>query len=88
MDQKESVYKNPSSIDELFGINTHYIVKKDGDTVSVGEILNGNIIDKRKDKTKAFNVTIKKLNDNYRVILENEKDPQPKEITYTSDGLP
>ena len=85
---QESVYKNPSSIDELFGINTHYIVKKDGDTVSVGEILNGNIIDKRKDKTKAFNVTIKKLNDNYRVILENEKDPQPKEITYTSDGLP
>lgn len=88
MNQKESVYKKPSSIDELFGINTHYIVKKDGDTVSVGEILNGNIIDKRKDKTKAFTVTIKKLNDDYRVILENEKDPQPKEITYTSDGLP
>ena len=58
--------------------------------MSVGEILNGNIIDKRKDKTKEFTVTIKKLNDDYRVILENEKDPQPqpKEITYTSDGLP
>lgn len=90
MNQKERVYKKPSSIDELFGINTHYIIKKDGDTVSVGEIFNGNIIDKRKDKTKEFTVTIKKLNDDYRVILENEKDPQPqpKEITYTSDGLP
>lgn len=88
MNQKESIYKTPSSIDGLFGINTHYIVKKDGDNVSVGEIMSGNVIDKRKDKTKEFTVTIKKLNDDYRVILENEKDPQPKEITYTSDGLP
>lgn len=65
----------------------HICRKKEGDIISVGE-LHGNIIDERQDKTKPFNVTIKKLNDNYRVILENEKEPQPKEITYTSDGLP
>lgn len=87
MNQKESIYKTPSFVDELFGINTYYVVKKEGDKVSIGE-LHGNIIDERKDRTKPFNVTIKKLNDNYRVILENEKEPQPKEITYTSEGLP
>lgn len=90
MNQKESVYKKPSFADKLFGINTHYVVKKDGDTISVGEVRSGNVIDQRKDKTKPFNVTIKKLDDNYRVILENDAEPkpQPKEITYTSDGLP
>lgn len=58
MNQKESVYKKPSYIEDLIGIDNSYVVKKDGDIVSVGE-LSGNIIDERQDKTKPFNVTIK-----------------------------
>lgn len=74
----------------LINLDKAYVVKKEGDKISVAELYEDNVYDKRKNKTKPFTVTIKKLDDDFRVIIENkvEEKPSPKEVTYTSDGLP
>lgn len=77
-------------VSALINLDKAYIVKKEGDKISVAELYEDNVYDKRKNKTKPFTVTIKKLDDDFRVIIENkvEEKPSPKEVTYTSDGLP
>lgn len=77
-------------VSALINLDKAYVVKKEGDKISVAELYEDNVYDKRKNKTKPFTVTIKKLDDDFRVIIENkvEEKPSPKEVTYTSDGLP
>ena len=77
-------------VSALINLDEAYVVKKEGDKISVAELYEGNVYDKRENKTKPFTVTIKKLDDDFRVIIENKEDekPSPKDVTYTSDGLP
>lgn len=77
-------------VSALINLDKAYVVKKEGDKISVAELYEDNVHDKRENKTKPFTVTIKKLDDDFRVIIENKEDekPSPKDVTYTSDGLP
>lgn len=62
--------------------DTLYLAKKNNGTLSVTKITIDDIYDEREDKNSKFTVTIKRLDDKFRVYLKNKK------TKYNSDGLP
>lgn len=90
LNSKTNYYRSPKPIIiDLFGqlknaldSDTLYLVKKNNGTLSVTKITIDDIYDEREDKNSKFTVTIKQLNNKFRVYLKNNK----KE--YNSDGLP
>lgn len=90
LNSKTNYYRSPKPIIiDLFGqlknaldSDTLYLVKKNNGTLSVTKITIDDIYDEREDKNSKFTVTIKQLDNKFRVYLKNNK----KE--YNSDGLP
>lgn len=90
LNSKTNYYRSPKPIIiDLFGqlknaldSDTLYLAKKNNGTLSVTKITIDDIYDEREDKNSKFTVTIKRLDDKFRVYLKNKK------TKYNSDGLP
>lgn len=90
LNSKTNYYRSPKPIIiNIFGqlknaldSDTLYLAKKNNGTLSVTKITIDDIYDEREDKNSKFTVTIKRLDDKFRVYLKNKK------TKYNSDGLP
>ena len=90
LNSKTNYYRSPKPIIiDIFGqlknaldSDTLYLAKKNNGTLSVTKITIDDIYDEREDKNSKFTVTIKRLDDKFRVYLKNKK------TKYNSDGLP
>ena len=90
LNSKTNYYRSPKPIIiDIFGqlknaldSDTLYLAKKHNGILSVTKITIDDIYDKREDKNSKFTVTIKQLDDKFRVYLKNKK------TNYNSDGLP
>lgn len=90
LNSKTNYYRYPKPIiidlygqlKNMFDSDILYLAKKNNGTLSVAKITSDNIYDEREDKNSKFTVTIKQLDNKFRIYLTNNK----KE--YNSDGLP
>jgi hypothetical protein len=90
LNSKTNYYRSPKPIiidlygqlKNMFDSDILYLAKKNNGTLSVAKITSDNIYDEREDKNSKFTVTIKQLDNKFRIYLTNNK----KE--YNSDGLP
>lgn len=90
LNSKTNYYRSPKTIiidlygqlKNMFDSDILYLAKKNNGTLSVVKITSDNIYDEREDKNSKFTVTIKQLDNKFRIYLTNNK----KE--YNSDGLP
>lgn len=90
LNSKTNYYRSPKPIiidlygqlKNAFDSDILYLAKKNNGRLSVAKITSDDIYDEREDKNSKFTVTIKRLNNKFRVYLTNNK----KE--YNSDGLP
>lgn len=90
LNSKINYYRSPkpiiidlySQLKNAFDSDTLYLAKKNNGTLSVAKITSDDIYDEREDKNSKFTVTIKQLDDKFRVYLKNKK------TNYNSDGLP
>lgn len=90
LNSKTNYYRSPKPIIiDFFGqlknaldSDTLYLAKKNNGTLSVTKITIDDIYDEREYKNSKFTVTIKRLDDKFRVYLKNKK------TQYNSDGLP
>lgn len=90
LNSKTNYYRSPKPIiidlygqlKNMFDSDTLYLAKKNNGKLSVAKITSDNIYDERDDKNSKFTVTIKQLDNKFRIYLTNNK----KE--YNSDGLP
>ena len=63
----------------------YYVVKIDkNNQVSIADLRSDEIKDIRKDRNSAFKLTVQKLNDKYRVLIEDDPEADAK----ASAGLP
>ena len=89
LNSKTNYYRSPKPIiidlygqlKNMFDSDILYLAKKNNGTLSVVKITSDNIYDEREDKNSKFTVTIKQLDNKFRIYLTNNK----KE--YNSDGL-
>lgn len=90
LNSKTNYYRSPKPIIiDIFGQfknmldpDTLYLAKKKNNILSVAKITSDDVYDEREDKNSKFTVTIKQLDDKFRVYLKNKK------TNYNSDGLP
>ena len=90
LNSKTNYYRSPKPIiidlygqlKNMFDSDILYLAKKNNGTLSVAKITSDNIYDEREDKNSKFTVTIKQLDNKFRVYLKNKK------TKYNSDGLP
>lgn len=90
LNSKTNYYRSPKPIiidlygqlKNMFDSDILYLAKKNNGTLSVAKITSDNIYDEREDKNSKFTVTIKQLDNKFRIYLTNNK----KE--YNSDELP
>ena len=90
LNSKTNYYRSPKPIiidlygqlKNMFDSDILYLAKKNNGTLSVAKITSDNIYDEREDKNSKFTVTIKQLDNKFRIYLTNNKQE------YNSDGLP
>lgn len=90
LNSKTNYYRTRPKVGPLFGLFSEYhekyeyvyLIKKDHQKISVAKLEKQYIYDQRDEYNGQFTVTIKKLDEHYRVYLKNKK------VEYNSTNLP